>query len=97
MLAFITALASMQLMARHRNGDLHDAHWLASVERRRGGPSAVVHGPTFKATRDAHAGGGRLASIGTSYVWWMVALAIFGLSALATIVIELAVPSWLGS
>jgi hypothetical protein len=96
LLTLTTTAASMQLMARHRNGDIHDAHWLAAFERKHLGDSWVVHGPTFRQSRDEHVGGGPLARMGTSFVWWMAALALFGVAALATIVIELAAPAWLG-
>lgn len=50
-LSIVAAILAVQLMTRHRQAEIADAHWLAEYEARYS-PSHVVHGPTWRARRD---------------------------------------------
>lgn len=94
-LSLVTAGASMQLMARHRQADVSDSHWLAHFERENLSEEHWIHGPPWKRQRDAFSAGGPLARFPYSFVIWMTALGAFALGAILVIVLSLTGPSLL--
>jgi hypothetical protein len=98
-LALAITILSMLLLARHRQADIADAHWLADLETRRHRASKedlVAHGPTWRARREA-------TEIHPLFNWmkrwrafifWEVGLLLFGLAAIAVVVVTFAAP-WL--
>jgi hypothetical protein len=76
---------SIMLMARHRQAEIHDAHWLERVERdilRLG--TLVTHGPEFRRSReqlkDISAGPiGRAIPLVRMFPVWVGGLSLFGL------------------
>lgn len=79
LLSIMTAVLCVTLMARHRQGELADAHWLEAYERDHFG--APVHGPSFKGRRDPHdlhAGlVGRLVPSWPGFITWVVGMILF--------------------
>jgi hypothetical protein len=51
-LAVVTALLSITLMARHRQAEIADSHWLEQYERVHFGEGAVMHGKVFADSRN---------------------------------------------
>lgn len=78
------------LMARHRQAELHDAHWLERFEQQELGAGAWgAHGTAFRAKRDIEgldAGWiGNLIPLRRMFGVWVVGLAMFGLAAIVVI------------
>jgi hypothetical protein len=53
-LAVIRALLSITLMARHRQAEIADSHWLEEYEREHFGEGSVLHGKVFADSRNAN-------------------------------------------
>jgi hypothetical protein len=88
-LALIAALLSMQIMARHRQAEITDAHWLRDYET--ANFRAVVHGPTWAAARNANPIG-RPFSLLKGFSAWMLGFGLFAAAAAAILVISLVAP-----
>src|SRR5690606_25163086 len=98
-LAFAITILSMLLLARHRQADIADAHWLADLEARRHRATKeelLAHGPTWRARRET-------TEIHPLFNWmknwrafiiWQFGLLLFGLVAIAVIVVTFVAP-WL--
>jgi hypothetical protein len=94
-LAFVAALLSMQIMSRHRQAEIVDAHWLAAYEDQHFG-LVGAHGPAWAEERRRAPVHGRrwqepFARVG-GYQAWMHGFAVFALAALAVFVVALADP-----
>lgn len=91
-LSLTITVMSIMLMARHRQAEIHDAHWLERVERdvlRLG--ALVTHGPEFRKSReqlqDISAGPiGRAIPLVRMFPVWVVGLGLFGLSDFVVII-----------
>lgn len=80
-LSLVTTVLSMMLMARHRQNEETDAHWLANFEREHFGTDRVVHGVAFRVLRDQtrlRVPGGTLGPFQMQYRTWMWGLTFFG-------------------
>jgi hypothetical protein len=82
-LTLVVTVLSMTLMARHRQAELADAHWLEDYERRQGW--GRIHGETWRKTRDAtplDAGRmlDRLLPLWPGFRTWIIGLTLFGLA-----------------
>ena len=53
LLSLVVTALSITLMARHRQGELTDAHWLEEYETTVIGSSTPVHGLAFRRKRDS--------------------------------------------
>lgn len=93
-LSLVAAGLFMQLMARHRQAEISDAHWLRDYEALRFGDEMVVHGPAFQQRRNATPAGGLLAKLPAFRVW-MTGLASFGIGALLVLVVVIFRPTLL--
>lgn len=89
-LSIVSAVLSMHLMARHRQAEIADAHWLSDYESRHFGET--VHGPTWRARRNST----------PVLVWltrypafpaWMIGLLTFGLAAVVALLLAIFCPS----
>lgn len=98
-LSLIVTFLSITLMARYRQGELNDAHWLEEFEAEHGLPT--VHGKQFKSNRDGEplAAGwiGRSIPLLPGFKTWTVGLSLFGLASLVVLVLGLFFPHVLGS
>jgi hypothetical protein len=86
---------SIMLMARHRQAEIHDAHWLEHVERDVLHLGALVsHGPEFRRSREQQklsAGPiGRAIPLVRMFPIWVIGLGLFGLSDVLVIIRTLA-------
>jgi tetrahydromethanopterin S-methyltransferase subunit B len=99
-LALLIALLSVALMARHRQAEIADAHWLEDYEQGLD-PAFHVHGLSFRAarnsTRPASGWLGAIVPLWGGYKMWVIGLYIFGLLAMAIIVVTATAPQLLHS
>jgi hypothetical protein len=82
LLAFVASFLARQLMSRHRQAELTDAHWLEAYEQTRFG--TTFHGELWRNHRDTISGrdvGGIFARV-PGYYTWMLGLAVFAIAAL---------------
>lgn len=97
LLSLVATVLSIALMARHRQAELADAAWLEQYERHRFGESQAVHGETFRKRRDATKLNappiGDLIPILPGFVTWVVRLGVFGLAALAVLLLTALFPN----
>ncbi|MER6612680.1 hypothetical protein [Streptomyces xantholiticus] len=84
---------SVYLMARHRQAEITDAHWLADYERRRFGDP--VHGPIW-AQRRNQTPTARWLTRYRAFSVWMTGLSVFGIAALTTLALAMFAPDVLG-
>lgn len=93
-LSLIVTFLSITLMARYRQGELNDAHWLEEYEKDQDLP--VVHGRQFKDDRDHEplAAGriGRLIPLLPGFKTWTIGLSLFGVAALMVLIITITSP-----
>jgi hypothetical protein len=85
------SVISIMLMGRHRQAELHDAHWLEAFEEQHLHLGALgAHGTAFRANRDMEgldAGRiGDLVPLRPMFGYWVMGLALFGLAAIAVVV-----------
>jgi len=84
---------SIRLMARHRQGELNDAHWLADFEREVMKLGAwAAHGKKFRDDRqkvtDIDVGWvGKFIPLKPMFAVWVIGLALFGLFSAGIIVV----------
>ncbi|MGP3924768.1 hypothetical protein [Streptomyces sp. 8N616] len=88
-LAIVMSVLSLHLMARHRQAEITDAHWLADYERRRFGDP--VHGPMW-AQRRNQTPTARWLTRYRGFSVWMTGLSAFGIAALTTLALALFAP-----
>ena len=89
-LALIAALLSMQIMARHRQAEITDAHWLRDYEL--ANYRVVVHGPAWSEARDS-VPVGRPFSLFKGFKAWMLGFGLFATAAAAILVVSLVAPA----
>jgi hypothetical protein len=97
LLSLTATLMSMQLMASDRRAEVTDAHWLGELEQRHS--RTQVHGVAFRDRRnqmspDVRFPVGWLLRFRSINVW-MVGLALFGVAAIAVLIVTFAAPEWL--
>jgi hypothetical protein len=95
LLSLTLTVLTLQLFARHRQGELTDAHWLEEYEKAKYG-QGHAHGRTWQRRRDAtHADASWISNLGKigSFKVWSAGLAIFGVAAIGVLVIALAWPT----
>jgi hypothetical protein len=89
----ITGL-TLHLFARHRQGEIADAHWLETYEIERYG-RGLAHGRTWQSNRNAtNADAGWLTSwtrVG-SFKLWSIGLSLFSVFSLVVLVISIVAP-----
>jgi hypothetical protein len=88
-LALVAALLSMQLMARQRQSELTDAHWLNAYEQETFGFS--VHGEPWREKRDEISVAGPFSKVGAFHVW-MVGFSLYAIAALVILAVTFLVP-----
>jgi hypothetical protein len=98
LLSMIVAFLSVQLLTRHRQAEITDAHWLRDLEAKE--PSQYqVHGPHWKERRNGTSPAAGifnwLARL-PAYYTWAVGLSLFGTASLGTLIVAWAWPSLLG-
>jgi hypothetical protein len=95
LLSLTLTVLTLQLFARHRQGEITDAHWLEEYEKAKYG-QGQAHGRTWQMRRNTtHADAGwasKLAEIG-SFKVWSAGLALFGVAAIGVLVIAVVWPS----
>ncbi|MGJ5832818.1 hypothetical protein [Streptomyces ossamyceticus] len=89
-LAIVMSVLSLHLMARHRQAEVTDAHWLADYEQRHFGNP--VHGPVW-AQRRNQTPAPRLLTRYRAFPVWMTGLSVFGIAALTTLALALFAPN----
>lgn len=99
-LSIVVTVLSVGLMARHRQAEVTDAHWLAAFEERL--PAHLHnHGPEWAARRDRvqldHGWTEKVVPLVRGYPLWVAGLLIFGLAALGIILVTLFAPDLLSS
>lgn len=100
-LALVVTFLSITLMARHRQAEVVDAHWLEAYELEvlQLEPRWRSHGEVWQAERDKgelYAGRlGTLVPLLPGFKTWVVGLSLFGLAALAVFAITALEPSLL--
>ncbi|WP_456787868.1 hypothetical protein [Cellulomonas sp. P5_C5] len=90
LLSFVVTVLSITLMARHRQAEIADAHWLEEYEKARFGAS--VHGESFRAARDKIVLRGRLESrvpMWPQFRVWIIGMSAFGLVAAVVVVLSI--------
>ncbi len=96
LLSLVATVLSVTLMARHRQAELFDAHWLEAFEVRYFGKERAVHGRAFRAARNAEpvdAGWlDRIVPLWPGYRTWVIGLGLFGLAAVAVLVLTALAP-----
>jgi hypothetical protein len=93
LLAFVASFLAMQLMSRHRQAELTDAHWLEAFEATRFG--TTFHGELWRNHRDRISGrevGGIFARL-PGYYTWMLGFAVFAIAGVVAFVVALVAPS----
>ena len=90
LLSLNISVLSILLMARHRQGELTDAHWLARFEQEvLDAGEWGAHGLAFRNAREfegLEAGWvGRLLPLRPMFAVWVVGLGLFGLAALGVV------------
>ncbi len=98
-LSLIVTFLSITLMARYRQGELSDAHWLEQYEQTHSLP--VVHGKQFKRERDDEplAAGwiGRAIPLLPGFKTWTVGLAMCGVAAVVVLITSYLAPETLAA
>lgn len=94
-LSLVITFLSITLMARHRQAELVDAHWLEAYDAEHFSHlTSPVHGREFRRRRDAEsidAGWlGKLVPMLPGFKTWVIGLALFGLVALSVVPLALA-------
>ena len=98
LLSMVVTFLSVELMSRHRQAELMDAHWLEDRELETwppelGDSTFVVHGVAFRDKRRATTTGPLGQFPG--YWTWITGLSLFGLAALVVFVATIADAGWL--
>lgn len=96
LLSMATSFRSVQLIAKHRKGEIADAEWLKSYEESYF-PDTRVHGAAFRQLRDESSTGGPFLNLLTrlsSFKVWTVGLTLFGLVALFVLSVAVFSPKW---
>lgn len=97
LLSLMVTFLSVTLMARYRQGELNDAHWLERFEKENGLP--VAHGKQFsrdRAGEPLQAGWiGRLIPLVPGFKTWVIGLSLFGLAAILVLTLTWITPSFL--
>lgn len=97
LLSLVMVVISIELMSRHRQAEIMDAHWLEAYEKdhfNEGGDERyVVHGLTYRVKRNSTPSGplGRLPG----YWTWVTGLTLFGFAAVAVFAIAVLKPELL--
>ncbi|GAA1745503.1 hypothetical protein [Nostocoides vanveenii] len=89
-LSIVVALLSIQILTRHRQAEVTDAHWLADLERA-GNPTLQVHGTEWRKRRNTtspDAGVFNPFARLPGYFTWAAGMSLFGVASLLTLVIE---------
>jgi len=98
-LSLVVTFLSVTLMARYRQGELNDAHWLEQYEMDHGLP--VVHGKQFKRERDDEplAAGwiGRSIPLLPGFKTRTIGLSLFGVAAVCVLAITWLAPGVLAA
>lgn len=97
-LSLIVTFLSITLMARHRQAEIADAHWLEAYEDDHfSGMGDAVHGRAFQARRNTTAIGagrvGRMIPMRPGFATWVIGLAGFGVAALIVLVVTIFWPT----
>lgn len=100
LLSIVITILSITLMARHRQAEVTDAHWLEEYEE--DWPDKdKQHGDAWRLRRNAEKPhGGVLDSIVPlfpGYITWQIGLSFFGLAAIAVIAIAIFAPGLLSA
>lgn len=93
-----TSFLSVQLIAKHRKGEIADAEWLKLYEEAYF-PNTRVHGAAFQELRDASSIGGPILTLLTrlsSFKVWTVGLTLFGMVAVFVLLVTVFSPKWFG-
>lgn len=101
LLSLVVTFLCMTLMARHRQAEIMDAHWLEDFEKAEWPSDAPVHGYSFQASRNAAGvdGGWTEALVPTlpGYKTWIAGLYLFAIAAAAVLAIAIFSPDLLSS
>lgn len=97
LLSVVVAFLSVQILTRHRQAEITDAHWLRDLEK--GAPHQYrVHGPGWQKRRNAtspEAGPFNWLANLTGYYTWAIGLSLFGVASLVTLFLAWVYPSTL--
>lgn len=97
LLSILVSFLSVQILTRHRQAEITDAHWLRDLEM--GADEGYhVHGPGWQARRNQtspNVGKFELFARLPGYYTWAVGLSLFGVASFVTLIIEWAHPGWL--
>lgn len=88
-LSLVTTFLTVTLMARHRQAEITDAHWLRDYEQANYG-DASAHGEAWQARRNTQSVDagliGRLVPLLPMFKTWVIGLVLFGAAAIAALI-----------
>ncbi|GAA1806620.1 hypothetical protein [Nostocoides veronense] len=94
LLSVIVSVLTVQLLTRHRQAEITDAHWLSDMEG--GLPEGFrAHGPTWAERRNqtpAYAGPFEPFRRLPGFFTWAVGLSLFGVAAVVTLIVAVVKP-----
>ncbi|MFL6137445.1 MAG: hypothetical protein ACJ74O_06560 [Frankiaceae bacterium] len=97
LLSLVATFLTVQILTRHRQAEITDAHWLAEFESANG-LSPQAHGPDWRRRRNATPADAwvfsPLARL-PGFKTWALGLSIFGVAALVILIITVAAPQLL--
>ncbi len=100
LLSIVITFLSITLMARHRQAEVTDSRWLENFESE-WDEADRQHGPSWLDRRNEEKPGAsvldRIVPLLPGYITWQIGISLFGVAALAVIVITLVAPDILAS
>lgn len=101
LLSLVVTYLCVTLMARHRQAELFDAHWLEAFEKEHWPQIEAVHGYSFAARRNAEPVDGgwtdSIVPLVRGYRTWIGGLLFVGAAALVNLVLAVAAPQVMAS
>lgn len=97
LLSVVVSFLTVQILTRHRQAEVTDAHWLRDLEK---GAAAEyqVHGPGWQARRNAtspEVGPFNWFAKLPGYYTWAIGLSLFGVASMATLILAWVCPGML--
>ena len=100
LLSIVMSILSITLMARHRQAELTDAHWLEDYEKQFFPNRETIHGEQWQARRDAvNMGPGLIGCVPLvpGYKTWIIGLSAFLFAGLTVLVVTFSRPAILSA
>ena len=95
-LSLVVTFLCVTLMARHRQADIYDAHWLEAADETVLGQDGAMHGHQFARRRNAEpvdsGWADRIVPLRSAYKTWIGGLLMFGAGSVVVIVLTVGWP-----